>query len=332
MAHATPLWPVWQSPLSSFAWAFTRPGFRRCAEWITALAINLEEHTITQSVTALERAADWKALETFAEYGSWRAGYVTDALTGLVEKAPGRLWHGYHVSAVDDTTVHHSGAHVWGTRTFHEDTARCPNRATTVRTHNGVVLGALLHNADQPAWFLPVSGRLSFRKSQLPAQSGAAGPKEEFRTKGALAVELIREQARAVAERHLAVFDGGSTPCGAWSGRGLSPRTASPGSSSSPGCGTTPGGTTSRPRTVPRESGGPKPKWGKKLPPPRQGGRWTRWWQEGHAYIFGRRRKVLGKEVVCLWRVSGHEVPVKAVAAEVEGNKTRFTLVTSATG
>jgi hypothetical protein len=41
---------------------------------------------------------------------------------------------------------------------------------------------------------------------------------------------------------------------------------------------------------------------------------------------------VLWKEVVCLWRVSGHEVPVKAVVAKVEGYKRRFTLVTSAVG
>jgi hypothetical protein len=120
MAHATPVWPVWQSLLSAFAWAFTRPGFRRFAEWITALAINPEEHTITQSVIAIERIADWKALETFAESGSWRTGSVTTALARLVEEAPGRLWHGCHVSAVDDTKVHRSGQHVWGTCTFHE--------------------------------------------------------------------------------------------------------------------------------------------------------------------------------------------------------------------
>jgi hypothetical protein len=41
---------------------------------------------------------------------------------------------------------------------------------------------------------------------------------------------------------------------------------------------------------------------------------------------------VLWKEVVCLWRVSGHGVPVKAVVAKVEGYKKRFTLVTSAIG
>src|SRR3954452_15248182 len=105
MTHPTPLWPIWQALLSSCAWAFTRPGFRRFAEWITALAINPEEHTITQSVTAIERIADWKALKNFAEYGSWHTGYVTAALTRLIEGAPGRLWHGFHVSAVDDTKV-----------------------------------------------------------------------------------------------------------------------------------------------------------------------------------------------------------------------------------
>ena len=37
------------------------------------------------------------------------------------------------------------------------------------------------------------------------------------------------------------------------------------------------------------------------------------------------------KEVVCLWRVLGREVPVKAVVAEVEGFRQRFHLVSSAT-
>ena len=58
--------------LQPFAWAFTRPGHRRFVEWVTALALNVEEHTITQSVLAIERPADWKALESFAEYGAWQ--------------------------------------------------------------------------------------------------------------------------------------------------------------------------------------------------------------------------------------------------------------------
>src|SRR5512132_2760797 len=188
MRHATLVWSLWQSLLSAFAWAFTRRGYRRFVEWVTALALNVEEHTVTQSVVAVERIDDWKALESFAEYGAWRAAYVTDSLTRLVEKAPGRLWHGYHVSALDDTKVHRSGEHVWGTCTFHEYTARCPNRATTVRAHNWVVLGAVLHDGDRPGGFLPLAGRLYLRAAQLPAG-------ETFRTKCALLVEQVQAQA-----------------------------------------------------------------------------------------------------------------------------------------
>ena len=45
MTHAKRLWSIWQALLSAFAWAFTGPSFRRFAEWITAMAINGEEHT-----------------------------------------------------------------------------------------------------------------------------------------------------------------------------------------------------------------------------------------------------------------------------------------------
>ena len=71
---------IWQGLLNAFAWAFTRRGFHRFAEWITAMALNVEEHTITQSVLALEQPAAWKALESFAEYGSWHQDRVTWAL------------------------------------------------------------------------------------------------------------------------------------------------------------------------------------------------------------------------------------------------------------
>jgi hypothetical protein len=331
MRQATLLWNLWQALLRPFAGAFTRPGHRRFVEWVTALVLNVEEHTITQSVVAIERIADWKAMESFAEYGAWQADAITRSLTELIEHAPGRLWHGYHVSAVDDTKVHRSGEHVWGACTFHEYTARCPNRATTVRAHNWVCLGALLRNDGQPAWYLPVSGRLYFRESQLPAQSRAVGPKETFRTKCALAVELIREQARITGGPHLGVFDGGYAlknvvrPL-------VMPEDGSPRIEFL---------TRLRhdarlyhlpPTKRPKGKRGRNPKWGRKLSPPRQGGRWPGAWRKGEAFIYGRIRKVRWKEVVCLWRVLGHDVTVKAVVAEVEGYKKRFTVVTSAVG
>jgi hypothetical protein len=327
MTEATLTWSVWQSLLQAFAASFTRRGFRRFAEWITAMALNVEEHTITQSVLALEQPAAWKALENFAEYGGWHEGRVTYDLTRLIETAPGRAWHGYYVSAVDDTKVHRGSPHVWGTCTFHEYTARCPNRAGTVRAHNWVVLGPLLHEPDKPGWFLPVSGRLYFRASQLPADPAGL---LAFRTKCELAVELLREQARiAPGQKHLGVFDGGYAlrsvvrplvlPEGG--GRRIDFLTrlrrdarlfALP------------------PTDRPAGARGPKPKWGRRLPPPRRGGFWERGWRTGSGFIYGRQREVRWKEVVCLWRVLGWEVPVKAVVAQVEGYKKRFTLVTSA--
>jgi hypothetical protein len=325
MTDATLLWSIWQALLWPFHWAFTRPGHRRFVEWVTALALNVEEHTITQSVLALERPTDWKAMESFAEYGAWDAAAVTRNLARLVEQAPGRIWHGYHVSAVDDTKVHRNSKHVWGTCTFHEYTARCPNRAATVRAHNWVVLGALLEGPGRPTWFLPISGRLYFRKAQLPARSGAVGPREPFRTKCELVVELLREQARVITGRHLGVFDGGyalkSVVRPLVAAEDGSPRIEF----------------LTRLRQDARLYAPPpagcraNQVWGRRLPPPRQGGRWTRRWHEGTAFVYGHQRKVRWKEVVCLWWVSGHEVPVKAVVATVEGYKKRFSLISSAT-
>ena len=55
MTQATLLWSIWQALLQPFTWAFTRPGHRRFVEWVTALALTVEEHTITQSVVAIDR-------------------------------------------------------------------------------------------------------------------------------------------------------------------------------------------------------------------------------------------------------------------------------------
>jgi DDE superfamily endonuclease len=331
MRQATLIWSLWQRLLQPFAPAFTRPGHRRFVEWVTALVLNVEEHTITQSVTAIERIADWKALESFAEYGAWKPEALTRILSQQIERAPGRIWHGYHVSALDDTKVHRSGQDVWGTCTFHEYTARGPNRATTVRAHNWVALGALLHNDGQPSWYLPVSGRLYFRKSQLPERPKAPGKTEPFRTKCELAVERLREQARVVKGAHLGVFDGG------YALRNVVRPLVMPEDGSPRVEILTRLRHDARLYALPptqRKKGqrGPMPKWGKKLSPPRQGGRWPGTWQKGEAFIYGRMRKVRWKEVVCLWRVLGHDVTVKAVVAEVEGYKKRFTVVTSAVG
>jgi hypothetical protein len=321
--QATQLWTHWQELLGPCAAAFTRAGFRRFTEWLTGLALNVEEHTITQSLIGLDRPLDWKALETFAEYGAWDQPALERAIAGLIDQAPDRLWYGYRVWAGDDTKVHRSSPKVWGTCTFHEYTARCPNRAATVRAHNWVVLGALLPRPSQPAWFLPHTGRLYFRQSQLPEG-------EAFRTKCQLLVELLRAEAAHAPGRHLGVFDGAFAVR-----RVVRPLTQ-------PEAGQpridfltwlrADARVCRRPSTArPAGRRGPKPKWGPRLPPPRQGGYWPGGWHEGHAWIYGRWRTVRYKEVECLWRVAGPAVPVKAVVAHVEGYRKRFTLVSSAT-
>lgn len=320
--EATELWSHWQDLLAPCGEAFTYPGFQRFTEWLTGLVLNVEEHTITQSLVGLERAGDWKAVESFAEYGAWDQPTLEQVTAEVIDQAPGRRWYGYRVWAADDTKVHRSSREVWGTCTFHEYTARCPNRAATVRAHNWVVVGALLPRPSQPAWFLPHTGRLYFRRSQLPAG-------ETFRTKCELLVDLLRQEASTIDGEHLGVFDG------AFAVRSVVRPLVRP----EPG----------QPRVEfltrlrsdarlyarpaaerPRGRRGAWPKWGSRLPPPRRGGCWPVAWQEGKAWIYGRWRRVRWKEIICLWRVLGHELPVKAVVAEVEGYRKRFTLVSSA--
>src|SRR6266487_4105873 len=207
--QGTWLWPLWQAIVLSMAWGFTRRGKQRFVQWCTGLALNVEEHTITQSLVALDRVFDWKALEAFAEYGCWSIWLIQYGIARHLDRLPNRLWHGYSVWAGDDTKVHRTSKDVWGTCTFHEYSARCPNRASTVRAHNWVVLGALLPNPGRPAHFLPVAGRLYFRKAQLPYAQGNAGPRLPFRTKCALLVELGREHAQDCSGKALGVFDGG---------------------------------------------------------------------------------------------------------------------------
>jgi hypothetical protein len=319
--NATALWRDWQDLLEPYRDCFSDQGFRRVVQWLTGLALNVEEHTVTQSLVALDLPQQYSALEAFVEYGCWDQQDVEVTAARTLEEAPGRRWHGYHVWAIDDSKTHRTSKDVWGVCTFHEHSARCPNRAQTVRAHNWVVLGALLHEPEQPAWFVPVASRLYFRASQLPAG-------ETFRTKCQLLVELARQQAGALPGRHLAVFDGAFAVASVVREL-ICPQGGAPAIDfvtrlRADAC------LFHLPQPRPEGKPGRERLWGARLAPPRQGGRWPGAWQEGEIFAYGRRRKVRYKEVVCLWKVLGWERPVKAVVAEVEGYTKRFTLVSSA--
>ena len=204
---ATRLWSLWQALVLSCSLGFTRVGQARFAEWVTGIALNVEEHTITQSLVGLAAPQDWKALESFAEYGSWSLPLLHLATAAAAAAPTDQLFFGYHVWAGDDTKVHRSSLDVWGVCTFREHSGRCPNRAKTVRAHNWVFTGALRRLGDQPPTFLPVAGLLYFRQSQLPPPQ--KGPPVVFRTKCQLMVDLARRNANAAQGKHLLALDGG---------------------------------------------------------------------------------------------------------------------------
>src|SRR4030081_657274 len=110
---ATWLWSLWQPILLAIAVGFTQRGKQRFVQWATGLALNVEEHTVTQSLIALDRPEDWKALESFAEYGRWSLWLVQFGLARRIDRVAGRLWHGFRVWAADDTKVHRTSKDVW---------------------------------------------------------------------------------------------------------------------------------------------------------------------------------------------------------------------------
>src|SRR5438067_2125314 len=116
--HASLVWSLWQGLILEVATSFTAPGRRRFVEWVTGLALNVEEHTITQSLVGLNRPEDWKALENFAEYGSWHLPTLEWSTARAIAQVPESRWYGYRIWARDDTQVHRSSADVWRPCTF----------------------------------------------------------------------------------------------------------------------------------------------------------------------------------------------------------------------
>lgn len=195
MSEAIQLWDGWQALLRAFATGFTRPGWVRFVQWVTGMVLFWEEHTLPQIVTALGLESHWRVLERFAEYGAWDREAVERQTLRVIEQERPARWGRYHPVALDDTKLHRSR----GTCTFHESSARSPNRAETVRAHNWVVMGDLVPGT--PWRYLPHAARRYCRKTQLPAG-------ETFQTKTTWAVELLRQADAESSAPILGVFDG----------------------------------------------------------------------------------------------------------------------------
>jgi DDE superfamily endonuclease len=318
MDQATQLWTWWLSLLSPFAWVFTRPGWVRFVQWVTGMVLCWEEHTLPQILTALGLESRWRVLEHFAEYGAWdREAVEQQTLRVLQQEQPAR-WGRYHPVAIDDTKGHRTSKQVWGTCTFHEFSARSPNRAETVRAHNWVVMGDLL--PGHPWTYLPHAARLYCRESQLPAG-------EPLRTKTALAVELLRQADAESAAPILGVFDGAYAV------------TTVVGPCVEPKEGQRRIAVITRLRAdarlyhpvVPRPQGkGRPPKWGPRIAAPQHHLYWPVGWQRSRAWVYGRRRRFCYKQLRCRWAVSGPQIPVHVLGVEMEGYEEAWFLVTSA--
>jgi len=320
MDDAKELWSWWQSLLAPFRYEFTSGGWVRFVQWVTGTVLCAEEHTITQILTALGLESQWRNVEHFAEYGAWDRQAVERQLMRLVEREHPARWGGYHPVAVDDTKEHRTSADVWGTCTFHESTARCPNRATTVRAHNWVVLGDLV--PGKPWTYLPLAARLYFRKSQLPFG-------ETFCTKTAAAVGMLRQADAESQAPILAAFDGAYAmetvvrPC-------LNPppsqrriefitRLRKDARLYEP-----------LTKVAKNPKGGRPRKWGRRLPAPQEHAKWNVKWQRGRAYLYGRVRTFRYKRQRCCWSVSGPSEIMNAYVFEVPGYKKLWSTITSA--
>jgi len=164
---------AWMSLLDEFSFCFTEPGKRR--------------PLVTQIVSALGLQSQWRSVEAFLEYGAWPPQQIEGTLARMAgacaRSGQRQIW------AVDDLKVLKCGKKIWGACSFHEYTARSPNRPETVWAHNWVLCGALKLGPRKA--FLPAAGRLYMRKDQMPQG-------ESFRTKPELAVEALRSCAALI--------------------------------------------------------------------------------------------------------------------------------------
>ena len=318
MTDAKTLWTWWQALLLPFQQDFTRPGWVRFTQWVTGMVLCWEEHTITQILTSMHLESRWRALEYFAAFGAFDQQAVEGRTLQVIEQHRPARWAGYHPVAVDDTKEHRTSASVWGTCTFHEPASRSPNRATTVRAHNWVVMGDLI--PGQPWTYVPHAARLYFRASQLPAG-------ETFCTKTVWASQLLHQADAASPVPILGVFDGAYAnatvigPC-------LNPKE-----------GERRIDIVTRLRqdarlyhplvATAKKKGRPR-KWGRRLAAPQQHEHWDTPWRKGQAYLYGRLRNFQYKQMRCHWSVSGPQIPVHAFVFLVEGYDQPWFVVSSA--
>lgn len=285
---------------------------------MTGTALGWEEHAITQVLTGMGLDDRWRVAEHFAEYGALRRAAVERQTRGLIDAGAAPRFGGYRVVAVGDTGCHRTSRRAWGVCTSHEPAGRRPDRASTVPAHNGVVAGDLAPGA--PWTYPPHTPRPDFRVTRLPAG-------EVFATETSLAPAMLRQAAADPPAP--AVFDGayanaaGTGPClGPVNGRRIDVVTRLR-FDARRYCPLDP---------PPGRRGGRPRKWGGRLPAPQPHDRSGVPWQDGAAYLYGRRRGFRVEELPCRWSGTGPGEPVRVSAVGAAGyDEAWLPVTTSAT-
>lgn len=73
-------------------------------------------------------------------------------------------------------------------------------------------------------------------------------------------------------------------------------------------------------------------KWGERLPAPQDAGKWPGEWKKIEADMYGKKRSVRFKKLLCQWHPAGAEARVHVFAFKVEGYENPWYLVTSDLG
>lgn len=320
MEDAKELFARWQEYFLHFQPVFTSPGWMHFFQFVTGIILCDEPHPLTKLLTALGFEEHWRSWEQFLECGVWDERQVEEVLIRLTDRQDPARFANYRPIAVDDTLARRWSPHVWGTVTLKKAT-RDTNLARVVRGNNWVAMGDLA--PGDPWIYRPLGGRVYLQHDRLPRN-------EVFKTRLELAVEMLREVQENSAAPVLAVLDGGFArqnvmiPCSA-SPRPIAvltrPRVDArlyrPLSESTPGTNAAP------------HAGRPR-KWGQRLPSPKNHDQWETSWEEGEAYIYGRKRRFRCKRLTCRWSVSGPDIAVRAYVFEVKGYSKPWFLITTA--
>jgi hypothetical protein len=235
----------------------------------------------------------------------------------LLERERPARWGCYHPVVLDHTTCYWTSATVWGICTVHEASARSPNRAATVRTHNWMMLGDLMPG---PPWvYLPHMARLYGRQNQLPAG-------ETVQIKTAWAVELLCQADAESSTPILGVFDGayaGTTVVELWVNRGPEQQSMEILTRLRVDA------RLSQPMVSRARPKGRRPTGGERCVAPQHYVHWFPAWRTGRTWVYGRSHIFRYTHLRCRWSVSGPRSPMHVFVIEVPGYQEPGCLVTT---